>query len=60
VADTQCFRQRKAGVTAAQQNRWNQSKRLYLTLELKPMNTQVPEQIVAAQKVGVEAPLWLF
>jgi phasin family protein len=25
------------------------------TLELKPMNPQVPEQVVAAQKVGVEA-----
>jgi phasin family protein len=60
VADTQCSRQRKASVTAAQQNRWNQSKRLYLTLELKPMNTQVPEQIVAAQKVGVEALYGFF
>src|ERR1700761_1152960 len=25
------------------------------TLEFKPMNTQVPEQVAAAQKVGVEA-----
>jgi phasin family protein len=33
----------------------NQSTCLYLTLELKPMNTQVPEQAAAGQKVGVEA-----
>src|ERR1700730_15826822 len=52
--------QRKVSVTAAQQKRRSTVETPFINIGVKPMNTQVPEQIVAAQKVGVEALYGFF
>jgi phasin family protein len=52
--------QRKVSVTAAQQKRQSPVETPFINIGVKPMNTQVPEQIVAAQKVSIEALYGFF
>jgi phasin family protein len=60
MADKTSLTQRKVSVTAAQQNGRSPVETTFINIGDKPMNTQVPEQIVASQKVGVEALYGLF